>query len=146
MQPTQTKLSEREIAQAWAQITVKFWRKNLNRMKIGQNSSGDLYRSFKFKVIAASGGNVDRIEFAFNYYGKFLDMGVGKGTKLGDRPVSRGSRVLADKMLGSVRKPKKWYSRTFYGEAHRLFEILQQEYGRKAQVVISENINDSSIK
>lgn len=41
-------------------------------MKIGQNSSGDLNRSFMFKVIAGSRGNVDRIEFAFNYYGKFL--------------------------------------------------------------------------
>ena len=146
MQTSKTKLSERDIAEAWAKITIQLWRKNMSRMKIGQNSSGDLYRSFKFKVIAASGGNVDRIEFAFNYYGKFLDMGVGKGTKLGDRPVSKGSRVLADKMLGSVRKPKKWYSRTFYGEAHRLFEILQKEYGRKAQVVISENINNFSIK
>jgi hypothetical protein len=115
-------------------------------MKIGQNSSGDLYRSFKFKVIAGAEGNVDRIEFAFNYYGKFLDMGVGKGTKLGDRPVSRGSRVLADRMLGYVRKPKKWYSKTFYGESQRLFEILQKEYCRKAQVMISENIGDNSIK
>jgi hypothetical protein len=89
MQSTpQPKLSEREIAESWAKITIKLWRKNLFRMKIGQNSSGDLYRSFKYKVIAGSRGNVDRIEFAFNYYGKFLDMGVGKGTKLGDRPVS----------------------------------------------------------
>ena len=143
---TKPKLSEREIADAWAKITIQLWRKNLSRMKIGQNSSGDLHRSFKYKVIAGARGNVERIEFAFNYYGKFLDMGVGKGTKLGDRPVSRGSRVLADKMLGGVRKPKKWYSRTFYGEAQRLFEILQKEYGRKAQVVISENINDNSIK
>jgi hypothetical protein len=146
MQSPQSKLSERQIAEAWAKITIQLWKKNMSRMKIGQNSSGDLYRSFKFKVIAASGGNVDRIEFAFTYYGKFLDMGVGKGTKLGDRPISRGSRVLADKMLGTARKPKKWYSRTFYGEAHRLFEILQKEYGRKAQVVISENITDSSIR
>ncbi|MCX6250012.1 MAG: hypothetical protein NTX61_04595 [Bacteroidetes bacterium] len=146
MQISNPKLSEREIAEAWAKITIQLWRKNMSRMKIAQNSSGDLYRSFKFKVIAASGGNVDRIEFAFNYYGKFLDMGVGKGTKLGDRPVSKGSRVLADKMLGGVRKPKKWYSRTFYGEAHRLFEILQKEYGRQVQVVISENINDNAIK
>ena len=89
MQSTQTKLSEREIAEAWAKITIQLWRKNLTRMKIGQNSSGDLNRSFKFKVIAGSRGNVDRIEFAFNYYGKFQDMGGGdKGTKLGNRPVS----------------------------------------------------------
>ena len=146
MQAHQSKLSEREIAQAWAQITVKLWRKNLNRLKVGQHSSGDLYRSFQFKVIAGTGGNVDRIEFAFKYYGKFLDMGVGKGTRLGDRPVSRGSRKLSEKFLGMGRVPKKWYSRTFYGEAQRLFEILQKEYGRRAQVVISENINDNSIK
>jgi len=72
MQTPQPKLSEREIAEAWAKITVQPWRKNLARMKIGQNSSGDLNRSFKYKVIAGSRGNVDRIEFAFNYYGKSL--------------------------------------------------------------------------
>ena len=146
MQTSKPKLTEREIAEAWAKITIKLWRKNMSRLKVGQNSSGNLYRNFKFQVIAASGGNVNRIEFAFNYYGKFLDMGVGKGTKIGDRPVSKRSRVLGDRMLGGVRKPKKWYSRTFYGESQRLFEILQKEYGRKAQVIISENINDSSIK
>ena len=100
MQSPKQKLSEREIAQAWAQITIKRWRKNLDRMKVGQSSSGELYRSFQFKVIAASGGNVDRIEFAFRYYGKFLDMGVGKGTRLGDRPVSRSGRKLSEMFLG----------------------------------------------
>jgi len=78
MQSTQPKLSEREIAEAWAKITIQLWRKNLTRMKIGYNSSGDLNRSFKYKVLNGSRGNVDRIEFAFHYYGKFLDMGVGK--------------------------------------------------------------------
>jgi hypothetical protein len=146
MQSPQTKLSEREIAQAWAQITVKLWRKNLNRLKVGQHSSGDLYRSFQFKVIAGSGGNVDRIEFAFRYYGKFLDMGVGKSTRIGDRPVSGCSRKLSEKFLGMGRVSKKWYSRTFYAESHRLFEILQKEYGRRGQILISENISDNAIK
>ena len=103
MQSTQTKLSEREIADAWDKITIQLWRKNLARMKIGQNSSGDLNRSFKYKVIAGARGNVERIEFAFNYYGKFLDMGVGKGTKLADRPVSRGSGIKVIRALFNVR-------------------------------------------
>jgi len=72
MQSSQPKLSEREIAEAWTKITIQLWRKNLNRMKIGQNSSGDLNRSFMYKVITGSHGKVDRIEFAFNYYGKSL--------------------------------------------------------------------------
>jgi hypothetical protein len=71
MQSPQSKLFDREIAEAWAKITIQLWRKTLTRMKIGQNSSGDLNRSFKYKVIAGSLGNVDRFEFAFNYYGKF---------------------------------------------------------------------------
>jgi hypothetical protein len=71
MHTTQPKLSEREITLAWAKITIQLWRKNLTRMKIGQNSSGDISGSFKYKVIAITGGNVDRIEFAFNYSGKF---------------------------------------------------------------------------
>ncbi|MCX6250584.1 MAG: hypothetical protein NTX61_07525 [Bacteroidetes bacterium] len=73
-------------------------------------------------------------------------MGVGKGTRLGDRPVSKGSRKLSEKFLGMQRVPKKWYSMTFYAESHRLFEILQKEYGRRSQILISENINDNSIK
>jgi hypothetical protein len=76
MQNSPAKLSESQIAEAWAKITIQLWRKNLSRMKIGQNSSGDLYRSFKFKVIAASGGNLDRIEFAFNYFSKLWNFKI----------------------------------------------------------------------
>ena len=44
----------------------RYWRKNLSPMKIGQNSTGDLNRSFKYKVIAGSRGIVNRSEFAVN--------------------------------------------------------------------------------
>ena len=87
MLSTQPKLSEREMAEAWAKITIQLWRKSLTRMKIGLNSYGDLNRSFKYKMIAGSRGNVDRMEFVFNCYRKFLDMGVGRGTCLDDCPV-----------------------------------------------------------
>ena len=43
MQIPEPKLSEREIARAWTQITGKLWRKNLNRMKVGSNSATFLY-------------------------------------------------------------------------------------------------------
>jgi hypothetical protein len=114
-------------------------------MKIGKRSSGELFRSFQYKVISSAGGDIRRIEFAFNYYGKFVDMGVGRGTRLGDRPMSRAKQRFAGKFLGAVRVPKKWYSRTFFAESQRLAEILQKEYGRRGQLVISENINDNTI-
>ena len=145
MQTSQTKLSEREIARAWAQITIKRWRRKIDRMKIGQNSSGELFRSFQYNVLASSGGDVQKIEFAFRYYGKFVDMGVGRGTKLGDQPMSMGMRKLSGKFLGMKRVPKKWYSKTFYSETQRLVVILQEEYGHRGQIIISENINDNAI-
>lgn len=145
MQASQPKLSEREIARAWAQITIKRWRKKIDRLKIGQHSSGELFRSFQYSVLASAGGDVQKIEFAFRYYGKFVDMGVGRGTKLSDQPMSRGMRKLSGKLLGMKRVPKKWYSKTFYAETQKLIEILQEEYGHRGQVIISENINDNAI-
>jgi len=50
MQSPKTKLSKHEIAEAWIRITIQLWWKNLIRMNIGQNSSGDINQSFKFKV------------------------------------------------------------------------------------------------
>ena len=145
MQTSQPKLSEREIALAWAQITVKLWRKNLSRLKIGKRSSGELFRSFQYKVVGSAGGDIQRIEFAFHYYGKFVDMGVGRGTRLGDLPMSRTKRRFAGRFLGTGRVPRKWYSKTFYSESQRLAEILQKEYGHRGQMVITENINDNAI-
>jgi len=73
MQSPQTKLTEQEIAEALAKITIQLWRKNLTRMKIGQNSYGDLNRSFKYKVIAISSENEDQIKFAVKNSRKFHD-------------------------------------------------------------------------
>ena len=128
-----------------AQITIKRWRKKIDRLKIGQHSSGELFRSFQYNVLASSGGDVQKIEFAFRYYGKFVDMGVGKGTTLSDQPMPRGMRRLYGKLLGLKRVPKKWYSKTFYAETQKLLEILQKEYGHRGQIIISENINDNAI-
>jgi hypothetical protein len=38
MQKAHSKLSEQEIDEAWAKITIQLWRKNLTWMKIGLNS------------------------------------------------------------------------------------------------------------
>jgi hypothetical protein len=146
MQSTQSKLSEGKIALAWAQITIKRWRKKIDRMKIGQHSSSVLFRSFQYNILLSAGGDVQKIEFAFKFYGKFVDMGVGRGTKVGDQAMSYGMRRLSGKFLDMKRTPKKWYSKTLYSETQRLVEILQEEYGRRGQIVISENINDNAIQ
>jgi hypothetical protein len=137
-------LDEKQIADAWAKITIKRWQKKIQGLSIGE--TGELTRSFLYDVVASAQGDVLKIDFAFKYYGKFVDMGVGKGVKVGQVKENQDSRKLEGKMLGNRRRPKKWYSKTFAAEAMKLGEILAKEFGRRGAVVISENINDHSIK
>jgi hypothetical protein len=102
MQSTQSKLSQQEIAQAWAKITIIRWRTKMRNLKV--LSSGELYRSFVFNVVSSAQGDLTKIEFAFNYYGKFVDMSVGKGTTIGDKPVSR--KVCKQLVRIAIRKRK----------------------------------------
>ncbi len=138
------KLSQAQTADAWAKITVKVWREKIVKLKIIDRSQ--LWQSFLHNVVSQAGGDVTRIEFAFLYYGKFVDMGVGKGVKIGDVKESATSRRLEGKMLGNRRKPKKWYSKTFAAEVKRLAEIMEYEYSHKAALTIVENVMDNSIK
>lgn len=144
MQSSQSKLSEREIAEAWAKITIIKWKKKLASNKIGD--TGTLLKSFKYNVLASVQGNVLKITLLFEYYGRFVDMGVGKGVKIGDVKESAASRKLSGKMLGNRRRPKKWYSKTFHAEVMKLSEIFAKEYGHRGVVAITENLSDKSLK
>ena len=129
MQTSQPKLSEREIAEAWSKITIIKWKKKLASNKIGD--TGTLIKSFKYNVLASAQGNVLKISLLFEYYGRFVDMGVGKGVKIGNVKESADSRRLSGKMLGNRRRPKKWYSKTFHAEVMKLSEIFAKEYGHR---------------
>jgi hypothetical protein len=138
------KLTTLEVADAWAFFTIKIWKEKLQKLRIGQ--TGALESSFLKEVIGTPQGGVISIQFAFKYSGKFVDMGVGKGTKIGGVSENRTSRALEGRMLGNRRRPKKWYGKTFYAEVATLKEILAKEYGHKGSLVITENIGDNSIR
>ena len=144
MQSTRSNLSERKIAEAWAVITIIKWKRKLASNKIGD--TGTLLRSFKYNVLASAQGNVLKITLLFEYYGRFVDMGVGRGVKIGDVKESAASRMLSGKMLGNRRRPKKWYSKTFHAEVMKLSEIFAREYGHRGVVAITENLSDKSIQ
>jgi len=144
MQTSKSKLTEREIAEAWAKITIIKWKEKLASNKIGD--AGTLLKSFKYNVLASAQGNVLKISLLFEYYGRFVDMGVGKGVKIGDVKESAASRKLSGKMLGNRRRPKKWYSKTFHAEVMKLSEIFAKEYGHRGVLAITENLSDKSIK
>lgn len=80
--------------------------------------TGALYESLKYTLFMSAGNSVEKIEFAFNFYGMFVDLGSGRWGE---------------------RTPKKWYSTVYYREVMRLKEILVEKFGQDAarQVVSS---------
>ena len=123
---------------AWADIVTANWIDKLQKLKIGYDFS--LENSIGYELFSSTGGIPERVEFVFNYYGKFVDMGVGKGVSIGDVKSQRGENV------GSrYRRPKRWYSKELYSQTLKLQEILAKKYGRIASLVIVENIDDNSL-
>jgi|SRR5665647_1617589 len=117
--------------EAWAKIVVERWENKITMLRIHQ--TGNLANSFAVHVFTQANGDPDKIEFAFNYYGKFVDMGVGNGVKM-------------DQVDSSNRKAKPWYSRTFFSQIKRIGEILRDKYAHKAQILMITNITTDGTK
>lgn len=67
------------------------------------------------------GGGVDRVMIQFMQYGRYLDMGVGRGTSHNERLANRQLR------LGNTRTRRPWYSKRKGYEIKRLREILAEQ-------------------
>ena len=124
-----------ETAIAWADITIKVfedWIKKLNA-----TDSWQLYDSFVHHVHTSANGNPQMIDFAYKYYGKFVDMGVGGHVNLDNRDsmVSAGL---------TTRKQKPWFSKTFFYQVRRIGEILSEKFAQKGAITIVANIDDNA--
>lgn len=125
------RINERGVTEKWAHFAREKLLSRLDQYSIGK--TGDLARSIKYRV------SPDRIRFEFNYYGKFIDMGVGKGVPIGQvkELKSVNSRALG---IRTGRKAKKWYSRTMAGQIKKLTEVLAKEYSREMVDMVKANI------
>lgn len=126
------KIYEKGVIEAWSRIAVEKFQAKINKFSIGQTNN--LAQSIKYIR------HPDKVTFTFNKYGRFVDMGVGKGVTVGG--VKEGRSVHA-KALGqkNSRRAKKWYSPTLRHQIIRLTEIMASELGRGAANMIKENLS-----
>lgn len=120
-----------ETLKAWADIVIDNWEQKIYALDV--NYSYDLIESFKNEVISQANGDVAKIEFTFLYYGKFVDMGVGRGV-----PLSEAGETW------HRRKKKPWYSKVFFSEIKKLSVIVSEKYARKGVLMIVENVGDNT--
>jgi hypothetical protein len=123
--------------EAWAEITIKEWIKKIKAL--GIHNPGQLVNSLYHHVNTSANGNPDYVKFVFEYYGKFVDMGVGKGVKLEDRTML----VNADK---TSRKAKPWYSSVFLLQVKILTKILAEKYATQAADMVVTELDWSNKK
>lgn len=114
-------LNKIEMAQRWAEIVIERFQSRMAALEVGD--TGELLKSFQSQVVADSNGDPQKITFAFLYYGRFPDIGVGRGVKLGDRSTAR--------------QPKPWYSDVFLKEVHKLGVFMAAKYGIEAARAMS---------
>ncbi|MGY0037626.1 hypothetical protein [Pedobacter sp. NJ-S-72] len=113
----------------FALIVIDRWHQALKQYNIGV--TGALMNSF-IKEIKKNNGDVEAVIFKFLKYGRFDDMGVGKGVSLNDRVLNRKFdkyRNTSGKTVGSLgRKKKPWYTKTFYREVANFKAFYQKKY------------------
>ena len=122
------KNNKKETLEAWADIVIERWQARINRL--GVTDTETLLKSFKKNVETDAAGDPVKIVFTYAYYGKFPDMGVGKGVPL-DTVGKKG-----------IRQAKPWHGKVFFGQVRRLAEITAEKYGREAEINIIEELTN----
>lgn len=101
----------------WLEFTIDALHDALDKYNIGK-LDGPLWDSIIGNVIS-SGGEVESIIIKFLQYGRFRDMRVGKGVKIGDA-------------LSGNRNKAPWFSKTKVHQISRLRELMIMSLSNKA--------------
>lgn len=125
-----------EIMKEFLKILAERFRKKIKEMKIGHE--GDLQDSFRGTVKKSSSEIRGRMNY--NYYGRFVNLGVGKGVTLAEMK-SGVSLTKGRKGKTTRRKPKPWYSDTLPYETHRLSEIYAEAVSVDAGAKLAAQLN-----
>lgn len=133
---TNNTINTSQVVSDWAQYTVQRLQKSLLKKKVGQ--TGILNNSMIY-AIKSMGGQPTSVQIEFSYYGKFVDMGVGRGQKI--ESVASNRDIVS--LLGVGRRPKKWFSKTMYGEIAALRKLLGQEYGQIGAQILRDTISNT---
>ena len=123
-------LTQYQTLEQWLAYTLDDLRDNLRRMKI--EDTGHLLASVEGHLVAAAGGDVEKLSLAYAAYGRFVELGVGRGMGAGVRKVNSEYARIRDergRLYQHSRKPRVWASKVLGKQTTRLAIILSDYYG-----------------
>lgn len=142
-----TPSNESDIA-VWADALIQKWQSKINTL--GIQGTGDLVRSFRFivewesRMVSATAVEfLKRVQFTFNYYGKMLDYGLGRGMDFKTRFAPGTSPTQYP------RKRKPWIADAYVAERKVFAKMVSQQAQTYAaslgQTFFEESLNPDSI-
>ena len=124
-----TLVSELDVAKKWLDITISRFIENMRKLRI--QDTGTLMASFQQQVVGSAEGRL-QLTLSYALYGKFVDMGVGRGMGAGVRQGDDGyDRIRRNRgqLRRHTRKPRNWYGREMGYQTKRLAELMLDLYG-----------------
>lgn len=121
--------------EAWAEIVIKEWLKKIIALNI--KHTGALMASFENHIFSSASGDPHKVNFAFEWYGKMVDYGVGKYVSLDirDALIAAGA---------TTRRPKPWFTDSFYKQLEVLRHLLEEKHAHRTELFIQQNISDNA--
>jgi hypothetical protein len=113
----------------FADLVIEKWQTEIETL--GITDTRTVLNSFKASVQRDAGGEPKIITFIFDYYGKFLEMGVfGSGHRKNKTNVKH------------FRQKYPWYSSIFARQVRRLADLMARQYGYESVTSIAESIQN----
>lgn len=135
--------SQHELEQ-WAENVIKAWVSKMDALGVLKDgNSGLLAKSFFYAIVWEARGAdrteyLHRIRFAFNFYGKLVDYGVGRGTDIKDR--FQGGRSSAT----NPRKRKEWMREPWFAEMKKLRPIIMAQANQKLRIMLKAGFDTTA--
>lgn len=126
-------------------IAVVEFRKELDKKVYRSNRKGKeprtrgLYDNWKTQQSESAAGS-DQLKIEFPMYGRFIDMGVGRGVPMNAALLRKRYSIHKPDV---PRKPIKWYSRRKTAQEKRLAEILAEKYGMSLVALAESMLNNT---
>jgi hypothetical protein len=128
-----------QTVEKWLEYTLDDLRESLRKLKI--DDTGHLLASVQGHLVAAAGDDVQKLSIAYAVYGKFVDMGVGRGMGAGVRKRDSDYQRIRDErgqLHKYSRKARPWSSKVIGKQAMRLSIILSDYYGETTVASIQQ--------
>lgn len=132
--------SRAKILHRWAANVIRRWIKEIEYQNI--TDPDRLEKSLKYKIYNAAGGDMTKIIFTMANYGRYLDVGVGKGEKYKrekHNPIFWSGQKYPE-TAGYKHQVKPWMYPIFKQRVYALARILERKYSEYAQTIILSNL------